>query len=94
MEKVRVQIWENSEGQIFLAPWDLLAFKVNDGYLVFYYTEIRENELQDFEKKNLGVAVTLSTRTKEQILNMLSDKTRKSVFYFSKEIPQKPEPLY
>ena len=88
MEKVRVQIWKDSNG-IFLALWDLLAFKVNDGYLVFYYTEIRENELQDFEKENLGIAVTLSTRTKEQILDMLSDKSRKSVFYFSKEIPQK-----
>ena len=94
MEKVRVQIWKDSEGQIFLAPWDLLAFKVKDGFLVFRYTEIREDELQDFEKKNLGVAVTLSTRTKEQMLDMLSDKSRKSVFYFSEEIPQKPEPLY
>jgi hypothetical protein len=90
MEKVRVQIWKNSNG-IFLAPLDLLAFKVNDGYLVFYYTEIREDELQDFEKENLGIAVTLSTRTKEQILDMLSDKIRKSVFYFSEEIPKKPE---
>jgi hypothetical protein len=85
-----VQIWKNSNG-IFLAPLDLLAFKVNDGYLVFYYTEIREDELQDFEKENLGIAVTLSTRTKEQILDMLSDKIRKSVFYFSEEIPKKPE---
>ena len=93
MEKVRVQIWKDSNG-IFLALWDLLAFKVNDGYLVFYYTEIREDELQDFEKENLVIAVTLSTRTKDQILDMLSDKSRKSVFYFSKEIPQKPEPLY
>jgi len=70
-----------------------IGFKVKDGFLVFRYTEIREDELQDFEKKNLGVAVTLSTRTKEQVLDMLSDKSRKSVFYFSKEIPQKPEPF-
>jgi|GEM_PF-6573192 len=93
MEKVRVQIWKNSEGQIFLAPWDLLVFQVNDGYLVFRYTEVQENELQDFEKENLGIAVTLSTRTKQQILDMLSDRNRLSVFYFSKKIPEKPEPL-
>lgn len=88
MEKKRVQIWKGQEGQIFLAPWDPIVFRVSDGYLVFRYTEVQENELFEYEKKNLGVAVTLSTRTKEQLLSLLADQGRKSVFYFSKEIPQ------
>ena len=93
MEKIRVQIYRSKNGNIILTPFDILAFKINDGYLILRYIEMKEKELKDFEKKSI-IACVLSTRTKEEILNLLSDPERNSYFYFSKEIPEIPKPLF
>jgi len=92
MEKIRVQIYRSKNGNIILTPFDILAFKINDGYLILRYIEMKEKELKDFEKKSIDIACVLSIRTKEEILNLLSDPERNSYFYFSKEIPEIPKP--
>jgi hypothetical protein len=83
-ETLRVIIYKDKKGRIILAPFDGLAFRISNGYLVFRYTVLREEELREYEKEHLTeVTAPLSTRTKEEIFKILSDPQRDSYFYFS-----------
>jgi hypothetical protein len=83
-ERLRVIIYKDQKGRIILAPFDGLAFRISNGYLVFRYTVLKEEDLREYEKVVLtGAASPLSTRTKEEMLKILSDPKRDSYFYFS-----------